>query len=57
LSSKAIAVFETLFIIFDQPSFATHTLATVRNVVKVPRTLPLRLLAPLGCGLQTGAAR
>jgi aryl-alcohol dehydrogenase len=40
---------------FGQSSFATHTLATVRNVVKVPRTLPLRLLAPLGCGLQTGA--
>ena len=36
-----------------QSSFATHTLATVRNVVKVPRMLPLQLLAPLGCGLQT----
>jgi D-arabinose 1-dehydrogenase-like Zn-dependent alcohol dehydrogenase len=40
---------------FGQSSFATHTLATARNVVKVPRTLPLKLLAPLGCGLQTGA--
>ena len=40
---------------FGQSSFATHTLATARNVVKVPRTLPLRLLAPVGCGLQTGA--
>ncbi|MGA2863974.1 MAG: NAD(P)-dependent alcohol dehydrogenase [Verrucomicrobiota bacterium] len=40
---------------FGQSSFATHTLATVRNVVKVPPTLPLKLLAPLGCGLQTGA--
>jgi aryl-alcohol dehydrogenase len=40
---------------FGQSSFATHTLVTARNAVKVPRTLPLRLLAPLGCGLQTGA--
>jgi len=40
---------------FGQSSFATHTLATVRNLVKVPPDLPLDLLAPLGCGLQTGA--
>lgn len=40
---------------FGQSSFATHALATARNMVKVPRTLPLALLAPLGCGLQTGA--
>ena len=40
---------------FGQSSFATHCLATPRNAVKVPKTLPLELLAPLGCGLQTGA--
>jgi aryl-alcohol dehydrogenase len=40
---------------FGQSSFATHTLATVRNLVQVPKHLPLELLAPLGCGLQTGA--
>lgn len=40
---------------FGQSSFATHSLATRRNVVIVPRELPLELLAPLGCGLQTGA--
>jgi aryl-alcohol dehydrogenase len=40
---------------FGQSSFATHTLATERNLVKVPRDLSLALLAPLGCGLQTGA--
>ncbi len=40
---------------FGQSSFATHSLATKRNVVIVPRELPLELLAPLGCGLQTGA--
>jgi len=40
---------------FGQSSFATHSLATTRNLVKVPKDLPLELLAPLGCGLQTGA--
>lgn len=40
---------------FGQSSFATHTLATERNLVKVSEALPLELLAPLGCGLQTGA--
>jgi len=40
---------------FGQSSFATHTLATERNLVKVPKNLPLELLSPLGCGLQTGA--
>jgi aryl-alcohol dehydrogenase len=40
---------------FGQSSFATHALATVRNLVQVPKPLPLALLAPLGCGLQTGA--
>ncbi|MFA5111203.1 MAG: NAD(P)-dependent alcohol dehydrogenase [Desulfobaccales bacterium] len=41
---------------FGQSSFATHSLATARNLVKVPKDLPLELLAPLGCGLQTGAS-
>ncbi len=40
---------------FSQSSFATYALATERNAVKVPRDLPLELLAPLGCGIQTGA--
>ena len=40
---------------FGQSSFATHTLATTRNLVQVKKDLPLELLAPLGCGLQTGA--
>jgi aryl-alcohol dehydrogenase len=40
---------------FGQSSFATHLLATERNTVKVPKNLPLEILAPLGCGLQTGA--
>ena len=40
---------------FGQSSFATHSLATERNLVAVPKDLKLELLAPLGCGLQTGA--
>lgn len=41
--------------IFGQSAFATHALAHPRNVVKVDADLPLPLLAPLGCGIQTGA--
>lgn len=40
---------------FGQSSFATHAIASVRSAVKVPDDLPLELLGPLGCGLQTGA--
>lgn len=41
--------------IFGQSAFATHALAHRDNVVKVDADLPLALLAPLGCGIQTGA--
>lgn len=40
---------------FGQSSFATHTLVTERNLVKVSKNLPLEVLSPLGCGMQTGA--
>jgi aryl-alcohol dehydrogenase len=40
---------------FGQSSFATHALPTERNLVNVSKNLPLELLSPLGCGLQTGA--
>ncbi|MGH9275380.1 MAG: NAD(P)-dependent alcohol dehydrogenase [Acidimicrobiales bacterium] len=40
---------------FGQSSFATHALATARNVVVVDKGLPLEKLGPLGCGIQTGA--
>lgn len=40
---------------FGQSSFATYSLASERNVVKVTKDVPLELLGPLGCGLQTGA--
>ncbi|MEE1823640.1 NAD(P)-dependent alcohol dehydrogenase [Streptomyces sp. BE20] len=41
---------------FGQSSFATHALADERNAVAVPGpALPFELLAPFGCGVQTGA--
>lgn len=40
---------------FNQSSLATHAIATESNVVVVDRDLDLSLLAPLGCGFQTGA--
>ncbi|SFV00217.1 NAD(P)-dependent alcohol dehydrogenase [Pseudoduganella namucuonensis] len=40
---------------FGQSSFASHALVRERHVVKVPNDIPLELLGPLGCGIQTGA--
>lgn len=40
---------------FGQSSFAAHTNADERSVVKVPDDVPLELMGPLGCGVQTGA--
>ena len=40
---------------FGQSSFATHALTYERNVVKVPDDIPLEIIGPLGCGIQTGA--
>ncbi|CAL8981796.1 Aryl-alcohol dehydrogenase [Rhodoplanes serenus] len=40
---------------FGQSSFATHALCHERNVVKVRNDVPLELLGPLACGIQTGA--
>jgi len=40
---------------FSQSSWATYALANERNVAKVPKDVPLELLGPLGCGIQTGA--
>lgn len=43
---------------FGQSAFATHAIAHRRNVVRVPDSaaaLPLARLAPIGCGLMTGA--
>jgi aryl-alcohol dehydrogenase len=40
---------------FGQSSFSSHILATERSMVKVSKKLPLKIMAPLGCGIQTGA--
>ena len=40
---------------FGQSSFATWALANERNAVKVSKDIPLEILGPLGCGIQTGA--
>lgn len=40
---------------FGQSSFATHALCRERNVIRVPTDVPLDLLGPLACGIQTGA--
>jgi aryl-alcohol dehydrogenase len=41
---------------FGQSSWATHSLAYERSVVKVDKAAPLELLGPMGCGIQTGAS-
>lgn len=40
---------------FGQSSFATHALVEERHLVPVPNDLPLEIMGPLGCGIQTGA--
>lgn len=40
---------------FGQSSFATRALVDERSLVKVDADAPLDVLAPLGCGIQTGA--
>ena len=40
---------------FQQSSFATYALAHASNTIKVDKGLPLATLAPLACGVQTGA--
>jgi len=40
---------------FGQSSFATHSIVPERTAVKVDKDLPLELIAPLGCGVITGA--
>lgn len=40
---------------FGQSSFASHVVTGERNMVKVADDLPVELLGPLGCGIQTGA--
>jgi aryl-alcohol dehydrogenase len=40
---------------FGQSSFATYAITTQRNTVVIDRDVPLVKMAPLGCGIQSGA--
>lgn len=40
---------------FGQSSFATHAIVDATAAVKVDASLPIELLGPLACGVQTGA--
>jgi aryl-alcohol dehydrogenase len=40
---------------FGQSSFATVAVCKAESAIIVPKTAPLELLGPLGCGVQTGA--
>jgi len=40
---------------FGQSSFATHAICMERNAIPVRKDIPLEILGPLGCGIQTGA--
>nr|SIP63273.1 benzyl alcohol dehydrogenase [uncultured bacterium] len=40
---------------FGQSSLASHSVVNARNVVKVDKDVDLALIAPFGCGIQTGS--
>ena len=40
---------------FGQSSFATYAVANVRSAVKLTDDIPFEVVAPFGCGIQTGA--
>jgi len=40
---------------FAQSSFGEFAVATEGNVVKISKDVPLEIMGPLGCGIQTGA--
>ena len=41
---------------FGQSSFSRRIVAAARSVVRVPEDVPASVLAPLGCGVQTGVS-
>lgn len=42
-------------VFFAQSSFATYAIAREVNTVVIDKSLPLEIMGPLGCGIQTGA--
>ncbi len=51
--SQGDAPIHSLF--FGQSSFSTYAVAREVNTVPVSKNVPLEILGPLGCGVQTGA--
>ncbi|MBP1040177.1 NAD(P)-dependent alcohol dehydrogenase [Vagococcus sp. BWB3-3] len=41
---------------FGQSSFTTYAVTHYTSVIKIDQSVPLKLMGPLGCGFQTGAA-
>ena len=41
-------------VFFSQSSFATYAIAREMNAVSIAKDLPLDIMGPLGCGIQTG---
>lgn len=46
---------EPLSNFYSQSSFAEYSLAYERNVIKIPDNVPVELMGPVACGIQTGA--
>lgn len=42
-------------VFFNQSSFATFAIARELNTIVIDKNLPLAIMGPLGCGIQTGA--
>ncbi len=40
---------------FAQSSMASHAIASIQNMIKLPESVPAEVAAPLACGVQTGA--
>jgi aryl-alcohol dehydrogenase len=40
---------------FGQSSFASHSVCTERNIVRLPEGVAVEMMGPLACGIQTGA--
>lgn len=40
---------------FGQASFASHSVVHQNNLIHAPDDIPIELIGPLGCGIQTGA--
>jgi aryl-alcohol dehydrogenase len=46
---------EEISTFFGQSSFSEYSVTNYRNLVKVPKDIPLEILAPLSCGISTGS--